>query len=632
MPVQLRVASWNIQKKGRNAVYVAELMRLNQIDICALLEVPNGKAVVMLTAIVAALNNLAPAYHANEWVWHAVNVGGEAVAYIWHQTAAVGVNAFQADIKAIGVQRVAGPVTHDTANNPIYFPKTGSKWPGANGGHWNGRRPAYLAFVTNDGAAARRFTVLDLHTPFNPASSIQSYATSVYATAREVRQVDRNDIAATALAASAGLAAMLAPAVTAVITTIGNHAAIAIPNAVCNAAVQAAAAAIDEQTDLAAVLTNAAIAGARAAVSACTPPVNIPVGDANALAQACAMAGAGAAALMVATAQLPTAPPPAMVNPVAAKDEAVAAARNEVGQFRRAKKNSFATVMAAIRNEAGRIADIAVEDYTFAALPLTAVTAAIVAGDFNVNYPDNSVYQAAQRTALGGPAANAYTRMLALVGAARNTLRTTRTGPSAFLGKRIYTLRVPCPIQSTTPGQPDYVPLNMAPLQANVTNFVDNDNWINGLRAMAQTQGLPWATIINDPGYTHLLDTAFDMEVIDATQPYFANCYDNIFVRGAVVNAAGTIDVLSALGSWPARVAALPNPQPALAHNPWLAAGAGLNPLAQAQLGALVGPLTYTYYGTTYTITAALADAEEAAIFSQRIISDHLPVFVQVTL
>jgi hypothetical protein len=128
-----------------------------------------------------------------------------------------------------------------------------------------------------------------------------------------------------------------------------------------------------------------------------------------------------------------------------------------------------------------------------------------------------------------------------------------------------------------------------------------------------------WATILT---YAEVLRRAFDMEVINDTSFYRTSRYDNMFVCGAVVGQVGMIDVMSELGSWQAPPNAVVNPQPGFAPNPWNAA-------ARAQLGPL-GPQTYRYNNIVYTITPALADAEEAAVFFDPFISDHLPVAVEV--
>jgi hypothetical protein len=94
------------------------------------------------------------------------------------------------------------------------------------------------------------------------------------------------------------------------------------------------------------------------------------------------------------------------------------------------------------------------------------------------------------------------------------------------------------------------------------------------------------------------------------------------------VGASGVIDVINELGSWGPGAGAFANPQPAIAPNPWGAASGGLNALAQQDMAVL--PLNYTYNAVTYTITAAIADGIEAAVFFDKYISDHLPVAVAV--
>jgi hypothetical protein len=630
MAVQLRVMSWNIEKKATTAAYIAELMRVHQIDVLAMLEVPNGNAGIILANIVAALDNLAVAYHQNEWFSQAVDVGDEAVGYVWHQNNAVSANAFQVDLKANGVQRVFGPVTRNTANARIYFPKTQTSWASLPGTP-DGRRPAYLSFVTNDGAAARRFTVLDLHTPFPTGTSIQSYSTSLIATSREITHVDRTDlpaIAAAAVAAGGGLAAVLAGTADPVLAGMTNNFVVAAT--LRTDAVAGAQAAIDgDEIDLALLSLKAGRAGARGALTNVTIPANVTRGDASLLATAAAMAGVGAAATMAASAQLPTAPGPATGNVGAARTVAIQNAFAEVSQFVFPAKRSPATLMTAIRQEAVRIAQAALTPFTFNALPLTAVDASIIAGDFNVDYPDINVYQPAYKLKMGGAANNAYTRLLAL-GAARNTERSTRISPTAYRGQLVYQLHNPCPIQSANGAAAGYVPLNVASLIMTPTSFLNFTSWQNGLQMLAGAQHLIWTTIV--AFYELRIQGAFDHEVNNDTRYYRANCYDNMFVRGAAVTASGVIDVISELGSWAPRGAALPNPQPALAPNPWAAAAASLNGLAQAYLGGLFGPLTYVYGNVNYTITAALANACDAAVFFDRYISDHLPVYVQVQL
>src|SRR5262245_58225674 len=97
MPIQIRLMSWNIQKKKTNAAYIAATMRAHRIDICALLEVPNSQSIPIPLGIISELNNLTNnTYYKGNWKYDYVNVGNEAVVYIWHDDGNVGQNAFQA--------------------------------------------------------------------------------------------------------------------------------------------------------------------------------------------------------------------------------------------------------------------------------------------------------------------------------------------------------------------------------------------------------------------------------------------------------------------------------------------------------------------------------------------------------
>jgi len=172
------------------------------------------------------------------------------------------------------------------------------------------------------------------------------------------------------------------------------------------------------------------------------------------------------------------------------------------------------------------------------------------------------------------------------------------------------------------------VPLNVTSLVATPTSFLNWTNWISGLQRLAAAQSITWTSLTKNFGT--LINGAFDKDTNNDTSLYRANCYDNIFVRGGTVTASGFVDVMSALGSWgPGPV--LANPQPA--RGAWAAATGQLNALARAYLG-LLPPLLLTYGydngNVKYTITAALADAIEAAVFFDQYISDHLPVAVAV--
>lgn len=631
MPIQIRVMSWNIEKKQTNARFIAGVMKAHQIDICALLEVPNSQAFTIAFRILTELNNLNnPTYHQGSWKFTSVDVGNEAVTYIWHETANAGPNAFQAEPSLNNpLIHLSGKVLKNAANNTIYFPTTKFSWAGLPGKP-AGRRPAFMSFLTNDGQPARRFTILDLHTPFNVHTSIQSYSTHLYASSREITAVERVATYPVALSASATLAADLAASVDPVLTAIAGYATFVQPQDLRAATVKAALAAIEdtidtEGNDLQLLVSGAVNEGINAAVKAVGAISGlINTSDARALARGCAMAGAVAGVSLVAAIQPPAAPVTATASAAAAAAAAAAAVLAAASQYKHPAIKAPARIRDSVRNEAKRMARVAVlQPFTFAALPQVAVQASIVAGDFNVDYPDTTVYTMAQLGKLGG--GDAYTAL----GVARNTARTTRIGPSAYYGQRVYSLKNPCPIQSTNPAAANYVPLDMAPLIAAPTSYMGNAQWVQGLQQLAAAQHLAWAGLVAT--YGALLDAAFDMEVIDDTSFYRASCYDNIFVHGAAnVLGSGMIDVMSELGSWGARAAPVVNPQPPLVPNPWVAAAGRLNPAAQAQLGQPNTNLAFTFNNVNYNITPALANAEEAAVFFDQFISDHLPVAVGV--
>ncbi len=629
MPVMIRVMSWNIQKKKKNAPYIAALMQTHQIDICVLLEVPRADSFSTPMKIVTELSNLNPSYFQHQWRFKSVEVGSECVSYIWHETVNAGVNAFRAETYANSGAVIAGPVFKDNNDATIYFPTTKFKWASLPG-RPAGRRPAFMSFVTNDGAPARRFTVLDLHTPFNTATSIQSYAAHVYATSREIQAVDAIDAFTAASTASTGLAAALAVSVDPLLAGLNYAPGLQLRKATVAAALKAIEDGIQaEGADLQRLFTEAINEGINAAVNAIGAiPPQITTQSACNLSKGCAMASVVASTTMIASIRLPTAPGAATAGVPNAAAYAQAQVTAQGSMYSHPAKRAPTRLRDAIRTEAKRMAKAAVTALVFPAMPRNTVDVSIVAGDFNVDFPDNTVYTMQQLNVLGG--GNAYTRLVANTnGGARNAARTTRIGPTAFYGQRVYTLKNPCPVQWTNAKAADYVPLNLTPLANN--SYIGNAAWTSGLKTQAQLQNVVWAKLLQPP-YADRLLSAFDLEVLDDSTFYRANCYDNIFVRGGAVGASGTLDVMSELGSWPARTAALPNPQPALAPNPWAAALGTLNPIAQAQLNPPNTRLSFTYSGNTFQITPQLADAEDAAVFFDQFISDHLPVFVRVQI
>ena len=222
---------------------------------------------------------------------------------------------------------------------------------------------------------------------------------------------------------------------------------------------------------------------------------------------------------------------------------------------------------------------------------------------------------------------NAYTRLLARAHpnpAAIND-KTTRSGPKSYHGNRIYRLRNPIPIQHTNPSAAGYVPLDVTAMLNQ--DYLGNDAWVNALREKAKAQGRPWAPIENNYGVE--ITAAFEFgTVINDTSYYTASRYDNIFVRNTNPTGGGVIDVISELGSW----AIDPS-----GHNRWPAAAGRLNGLARAKVlslngGNLANPVNYAYEGIDYDIYPDLDDATQAAVFFDKFISDHLPVWVEIVI
>lgn len=623
MAIRIRLMSWNIQKKTTNAPFIARVMRDYEIDICALLEVPNSAADTIPQRILAELNNLNPPYHAGEWRFESVEVGDECVTYLWHEAAAVGPNAFRASTYANSHDYIAGKVLRNATGQPIYFPNTPTSWSSLPG-KFNGRRPSYFAFETNDNAPARRFTFLDIHTPFNPDTLIQSYSTHLYASSREIRTVDTLDVSAAARDAEWD-AINGAPAT---VDELND------PSKWLDMRTAAVEAVIEYITvrhfEEAVSLTELFRSSLTVAISAALASVAIPPSCApaygNALARACTRASVMSATHLVSSIALPTAP--LFATTEAAAQAAVTTAlgnlqytQNVILRPPALKKQVAKAVLAAVNTLA----------YTYPAVPGAAVVnSSIMAGDFNVDYPDTTVYLPSSAQKLGG--GQAY-GSLALVSGGNATInaKTTRIGPTAFESQRLYSLIPPSsPAASMVVGNL----LDLNSLQ-NV-NFIGNNAWSNRLRTLATAQNIQWTDVekIGQDVYV-----SFDsVSAINDTSFYRANAYDNIFVRNATVLRGACIDVISELGSWPLPPNPIANPFPstALNPNPWPAALGRLNDLAVTQLSAPDANLTFAYNTltttVTYVITPQLGDAEQAAVFFDKFISDHLPVFVEVEM
>lgn len=636
MPIQIRVMSWNIQKKQTNAAYIARLMQTYTVDICVLLEVPNSAVPAIPTAIIAELNNLTTPYFNGTWQTHSVDVGDEAVTYIWHQATTAGTHNFMADLYPTTNNRVAGRVLRDGAGNMLYFPTTGVNWTSLPTTS-SGRRPAFMSFVTNDGTAARRFTVLDYHAPFNKATYIQAYGAAVYGQSREILTVDGTDAVGLATAAAAALPAAMAGVVDPLLAGLNGLVPLKFRTAAVQGALKAIQTAVnDEAANMTELFRRARIAGVDGALWAAGIDRDTSAGEGRSLAMACAMAGALAATSLLCAIHLPSAPPGAVANIPGAQGAARTGVASQTNAYAHPTKRSDSVIRAAIQTEAQRIAAAGLATFTFAALARNAVDSCIVAGDFNVDYPDGVTYSTAQQNLLGGNGNNAYTRLAgATTGGARNTAKSTRVGPTAFEGQRVYKLKTPCPIQHTNASGADYVPLDVSSLVTTPTSFIGNAAWSDALLNLARAQGVTLVSLQNPP-YSQRLFDAFDIKVLNDTAYYRANCYDNIFVRGGTFVGAGTIDAISELGSWTLPALAEVNPQPGLAPNPWAAALGHLNAQARTELSRTGAQLQFQYNTSvstiTYNITPALADAEDAAVFLDQYLSDHLPVRVELRI
>jgi hypothetical protein len=499
--------SWNIvHGKDSATPFIAKVMQLYQIDICAVLEVANPAADTFTTKVVKELDNLN--YHNGQWKRCAVNVGDQAVVYIWHESAA-GANAFKAMNYTNVAEAIRGKVMRNDASGSIYFPTKQIAW-GSLPGKPNGRRPAYLAFETNDGQPKRYFTFLDLHAPDNSTTHIQAYSAFLYASSREIQRVETLNASAGATAARDGVIADLAGLVDPLLLTYGT------PLTVRTDSVQNAVDRIkdlideDDRTDQATLLAEARDYGiARAVESLGVLDARIPVAHAQSLAKACAMAGAVGAIRLVASMQLPTAPT-APIDATASVAFAAQVAQNVVtgtaSNYIHPATPTPAKITQAIENEAERVARLATAPFTFAPFPTQALNASVIAGDFNVYYPDTDiVYNTTMQAKLGGRA-DAYAALTAATSGAQNTERSTFTGGTAFKKQRVYSLRNPIPIQHTDTTVDGYVELNVTSLAG--IDFMGYPDWIGAMDTLAKRQNIGWARLENSP-YQERLSGAF---------------------------------------------------------------------------------------------------------------------------
>jgi hypothetical protein len=633
MPATIRLMSWNMENYGTKGFkkfdlgeLIATILQTYNIDICAMIEISNNGPNQIANSIVTELNNLG--YHQNNWKYTFVNVGDEGVMFLWHEEVP-GANAFKGyPYTNNNTKAVAGKVLKDNANVRIYFPKTGSPWSSLPS-KADGRRAAYCAFETNDGGAARSFTFLDIHTPFNNATRIQAYTAKVYATAREAVRVETTDaiyaITQAKNAAALHMAAQVDP-------KIQNALGGPIPT-LATTVNEAVYRALSKQLSDGATLANVLEGGANAGVSSVLKMLkrhitaSLTTAQGLQLTEAAALAGAMAATYMVASIVLPTAPAAATASVVAATD----AARDEaIGSavYNPPSKKNATDIYKAISRSVSTAVEAAIALFTFPALPTANMDAAILAGDFNIDYPDNNpgTYSQTALNKLGGIGSNAYTGLLNLAhpNLAAINAKTTRIGPTAFESQRIYRLRHPIPIQHTNRNQPNFVDLDVTSLAG--VDLLGNDVWTQTLQGLASTQLKVWNTIKTQ--YGDLIYNAFDsMTVINDTNYYKASKYDNIFVRDATQVSSAVVDVISELGSWVAD---------ASGNNYWPAALARANAIAHAKINAENGgmPVSVSYDkgNVIYDLTVAVDDAEQAAVFFDKYVSDHLPVYVEISI
>ncbi len=648
MPIRIRCMSWNLENYGTSkynkyplGAIIARVMRQYQIDLCALIEISNNDHLRVRQNIVAELNNQNPAYFAGNWHHDFVNVGDEGVAYIWHEEAQ-GANSFRRATYGNNPGRhVIGKVVKNAAGNLIYFPKTQTNWNSLPGTP-DGRRPAFAVFETNDGAAPRRFSVLDIHAPFNTDTFIQAYTTHLYASSQEIIRAVNFDGMHAADQARGAAANSVWPRISINLTSlnlVGNF----DHNQVVTSAYQSISADIDEGYDLATILRNAITAAVREGVDQFRPHINssLKKREAEEMTHVIAMAGGIAATHLICAISMPTAPLPVPPNIAGVVGNIATIIDNNVSYSGTIRfKKAINLVPNGMHSSAKKAIRLGTDLLTFPAIPTGGLNAALVAGDFNIDYPDTIIYTGAAIGILGF-GNNAYSAVLAHAGGNNASIngRSTRIGPTAFEGQRIYTLQNPNPLQNTTPGQANYAPVDLSSM-AN-KSYAGNDNWINAIRTLAGLQGANWKNIVDN--YADVISNAFNTEIIDDTNFYRANAYDNFFVRNATVNNGMVIDVFSELGSWAQRGNAVPNLQPvgSINPNPWAAARQNLNALATARLNAVNPnppghrfPITYNTptRTVTYNIHPNVLDAEDAAVFFDSFISDHLPVAVDVSI
>jgi hypothetical protein len=645
MAITIRLMSWNVETYGENfyeyalGEIIAILMRTYAIDICVLMEVMKKRQAAVLTDIRAAL--LGGGYGTN---WHTqfVDVGDQGVAYIWHEEP-LGANSFVGQRYTNSTEICSGAVWKNQAGATIAFPKTKTAWDSVPTVTTDGRRPGYAVFATNDGGAARLFSFLDMHCPDDQANYIQAYSAYLYASSREIQRFEPFDAIAAATSARTPAVTQMAGGVNASITAAfsGTPPAELIPFAdeVANAALErllrrrplaTARPSLVIGSLLADCLAVAAKEAGAKAFKLLSPHLTGTTSHAACahLVEAAAVASTMAAFYMVASVALPSVP--VLGSPIAAAAEANMRVQAELlahpVSLPPPGRPNVTKVRTLVRNAITQTVAAVTQHLTFPALPTTPLDAAIMAGDFNLQYPDTTVYLPMMMAKMGG--GNAFTALLAA--AHPNTppiaARTTAKSASAFKKNRIY--RLWSPIRTTTTYPPIgglvHVPIDLAPM-ANI-DYLGVDEWLDALKARAALQSFAWAPLWRD--YEGAIRAAFEATaVLNDTNAYYASRYDNFFVRGATQGTAGRIDVLSELGSWAADTSIL---------NRWDVARGRLNATAQNEVNRLIlaigglPPYPMRKGETVVNLDPDLRDAEQAAAFNIVLVANHLPIFVEI--
>lgn len=623
--VTIRIMSWNLENYGLTKFQkydlgpiIAKIMKCYQIDIAALIEIAKNGHPQIRNNIVVNLDNLG--YHTGKWKHAFVDVDNkEGVAFVWHEENA-GANAFYGyEYTNHPGAVVAGTVIKDDKGEQIYFPKTQTTWKSLPGKPM-GRRPGYCTFVTNDGTTRRIFTVLDIHTPFNGSSFIQAYSTTLYGRSQEIQRIENFDVAIDAAKSSKSqakewLQTCIEPSFKALKMQCG-----AFADAVSDATFEA----IKQSLQADKLLEKAFIEGKDKGIdTACKCLPNLDkIGDREELARTVALAGSGASIYMIASIAQSVSPNWGRV------DDAIKCINKKISEGRKRK----GSLSKSIKDCACDFSDDVNDLFKFPFLPKISVNSAIVAGDFNIDSPDRTSYLESQKKMLlslcnkNKPLSDgAYTCLSQIATHAGINEKTTSIGPTAFESQRIYRLKQPVPIQHSQPTKPCYVPLDVTSL--NGKNIFGNNEWQRTLQNLAQSQKINWSALVQNSVQTNLLENAFETKVINNTSYYRANTYDHIFVYSkdvpsTTIICSGVIDIYSELGSWSC-------------DNYWPAANKYLNHIAEQFLNDKYPSqqdIEFCFGKSVYKISPTLQDAEDAAVFCTKFISDHLPVFVEVVV